>query len=336
MKTMHYLMISLLLIGCKNDTLREYVADEIKGQVFIENNFAESTGATASQAIVYVANTDQTSKFLYSIAADKDGLFTTTYLPSDKATSCLLIRYTAADGLVYEKIYPLNQLPEPNSRGIRDFVVNPVYTKGIIRVDMNEPTTGKPIVDASVLLFTNPSQANSFSDTTPQGVVSQSVTSAKGIVLFTNLDAGSYWVGAKLGDRHSAIESTTVQATTAPPNVKDLKPLSLSFLTVPTPNELIITVLEKKTNIPLAGFQAYLFVNANQAATIGDETVSGSIKNVSTNQSGKVSFKPIDPGTYYVGVVGALPGRKKVPAISGVITIPKGNAVVQSDTIQVE
>ena len=312
-------------MACNKDLIL-YEQKEIKGKALLVNDIAAIPDVTApTSTTLYLTKTTQTNPYLFTTGMGADGRFALSYKPEDAANVNLVARTNITAGLFYEAVTPYTSLTA-NTLGDVQLTLKPQYTKGLLRVNVVEANKADTsLVGATVYLFGNAIQAKTLSMDTPSGIIGQTTTNTKGIALFSDLDNNlTYWVGAKANALSSQPTPVMPTAGSIEKPVKALSQVTTYTLKLPpieTPNQLTISMLEDGLKTPLFGFNVYLFVNKTQAATIDSIAVVGSSKMGTTDQKGQVTFQPIEKGTYYVGAVGTLKGKKRTVSLPDPISI---------------
>ncbi|SEI40392.1 hypothetical protein SAMN05216327_101278 [Dyadobacter sp. SG02] len=331
--TLFLIALSLFLFACHGDDVKFYEEKDLTGRLILKDELTGISGGLASEATVYLSAGELKSindKFLYSTKADKEGIFTFSNQPRDQGGVWLTAKYTASNGIVYQKQHALASLPPANAVGEMEIKLNPVYPKGVLKVIWKN--TDEPVVGAEVYLFANSNQATTISNETPDGHVQKGTTNANGIALFYGLDVGTYYVAGrtKAGGTIALADPPAVRFETADVDgqTKSEKSVTLAFPDIsPEPSIDVTATIGAKE--PLARFYVYLFTSEEQAKTIHDRRVNGYVMRDSTDVNGTVSLKNLEQKKYYVGIRGLVGGN--IPKSDYRSIVLTGNTVFEVD-----
>lgn len=329
-----------LLLACHEDDTKVYKREQVVGSAVLTDLFSESLTIPASTATIYLADNEKADPFLYTVSADDKGKFTLYGLPGNSAGLVVVGKYKNAAGITFmgSKLIslfsadPLTELP-----------LTPQYPGGVLKFLLTDASAdNKPIVGADVLLFTTKSQTAAATDNDPKGVAYKSVTNAKGIAFFSSLLPVTYYAVAKntINGKTtlSSVMETPVSSTVLVTNPTSVQSLTFTY-PAPAAKASLIIRLKDKLNQPVAGFNAYLFVNLEQANTIKDDNPKGFVQGADmvTDRNGVTKFSNLEPGDYYIAISGvyspapALPVRKVIT--SQPISVTAGSGITVPDYI---
>lgn len=313
-------ILIILLLACKEDTSQIYERKQVTGKAILADPFSESLTIPAPTATIYLATNDKADPFLYSVTADADGKFVFSGLPKDESVALLVGKYKNPAGIAFVGSMSLSAF----SADIQtELLLRPQYPGGVLKFQLLDATAGNaPIAGADILIFSTLSQTSAAADADPKGAVQKGVTNAKGIVFFHSLQPITYYAVAKNMVGGKAVLSTPLPVTvTSTTLVTDVQSVTPNMLTLAYPKPVakasIQLILKDSLDLPVAGFNAYLFTNPRQAETIKDDSISVFVQaaDALTNLNGITKFSNVDPGKYYIAVSGAYSEKRKIKKV---------------------
>ena len=291
-----------VLLSCKDNELAlVYKKNETKGEAILRNSLLETKDIPAAKITVYLSRDENSDPYLYKIETNANGEYTLPYLPEKDDNIYIVGEYTGSDQIKYTGSLEKSRLPEK-------LVLEPKYPRGKLKVtffqpqatNVSQPDLNSRVNDAEVYLFPNREQAQSILTPTPKGQLSKKNTNERGVVLFYDLKAATYYLVGKTTDAkgksvYSEIKNVSITDDDDASTAVEEKIIAKINKT--------LTVSVKDGNTALSGVDVYLFKDDSQISSLSNKNGPfGAEKSAITQANGEAKFEDLTENSYYVGV----------------------------------
>jgi hypothetical protein len=186
MKMKYYIVILLSLpflfiYGC--ETVDVFENKEITGVVYYRDTLLETVSKIAPRANIYLQESSDSTKFLYSVTSDENGKFSIPYKIKNKENQFIRGAFTL-NGINYT-----GQIPQKNNPESLTLSAN--YYGYYLKVKLN--LKGDPLNNVNVYLFSNQeylkvAKDTSIADANVKNYTNLTTTNERGVALYPNLN----------------------------------------------------------------------------------------------------------------------------------------------------